>query len=186
VTRGDVDMTPVLETLPFSDTIIWDNSKKTVDRGRYGRYLAIQEAKNPIIYFQDDDCIINCHEELLSRYYPGGIIANMPKKERDWLKDTVLVGWGCLFDWYLPDRAFINYTKVWNEEKDPEWRIKGCDWIFPAMTPNKSIDGGVKHLPWYDAPNRTWKQSDFVERRDKYLKRARKARDLLNEKSSIH
>ena len=43
VTRGNVDMTAIVESLPFDDVVVWDNSIRN-DLGIYGRYAAIAEA----------------------------------------------------------------------------------------------------------------------------------------------
>jgi hypothetical protein len=46
VTRGDVDLTPIINTLPYQDVIVYDNCKRH-DFGIFGRYFAIREARNP-------------------------------------------------------------------------------------------------------------------------------------------
>lgn len=57
VTRGDVDLTAIRNSLlPFGETIVWDNSERE-DRSCYGRFAAAREAKHDLVYFQDDDVL---------------------------------------------------------------------------------------------------------------------------------
>ena len=41
VTRGDVDLTAIIASLPYDDVVVWDNSKRRNLR-TYGRYLRAQ------------------------------------------------------------------------------------------------------------------------------------------------
>lgn len=80
VTRGDVDLKPVLRSLPEEwEVLVWNNGIGTISRrvltetlarivtGRgelpdlavYGRYAAIEYASNDLIYVQDDDCVVS-------------------------------------------------------------------------------------------------------------------------------
>jgi hypothetical protein len=88
VTRGDVDLEPVLDSLPWEwEIVVWDNSYGYVKRqppggrdwntwthlGRgnppadlsvYGRYAAIEYASHDLIYVQDDDVIVSDPEAI--------------------------------------------------------------------------------------------------------------------------
>ena len=85
VTRGDVDLSPVVQSLPEEwETLVWDNGHGNRDPGLYrritksgllarrvlgleeypdlsvyGRYAAIEHASHDLIYVQDDDCIVS-------------------------------------------------------------------------------------------------------------------------------
>jgi hypothetical protein len=77
VTRGDVDLGPVLDSLPTEwEIVVWNNgegycrvlgpipgplgSQRNVPNlSVYGRYAAIEYASNDLIYVQDDDVIIS-------------------------------------------------------------------------------------------------------------------------------
>jgi hypothetical protein len=82
VTRGDMDLGSILESLPSSwEVITWDNGDGLVYRNAggsvvfgfpgdevfeagsdlsvYGRYAAIEYASHDLIYVQDDDCIVS-------------------------------------------------------------------------------------------------------------------------------
>jgi hypothetical protein len=76
VTRGDVDMRPILDTLPYGEVLIYDNSKEHVDLKVYGRYEVVKRASNDVIYWQDDDVIFTEHKALLAAYEPGTFVSN--------------------------------------------------------------------------------------------------------------
>ena len=61
VTRGDVDIQPVLDSLIFDNVEVWDNSSVKQDQMTYGRVLAAMRAPTEVIYSQDDD-LIHSHE----------------------------------------------------------------------------------------------------------------------------
>ena len=91
VTRGDVDIEPILETLPpVAETIIWDDRERG-SKGCYGRWLATEETDCPVILFQDDDLIFTAHEQLLASYEPERITTNMPSP---WYEQTGYAEWG--------------------------------------------------------------------------------------------
>ena len=57
VTRGDVDLEPVLESLIFPTICVYNNNTELVDAMTYGRVIAAQRAPTEVIYSQDDDLI---------------------------------------------------------------------------------------------------------------------------------
>lgn len=63
----------------------------------YHRYLAAQQAKNEIIYFQDDDAMVNY--QVLFKHYNGRITNTMtlPFQKQYEKAGCTLVGWGCYF-----------------------------------------------------------------------------------------
>jgi hypothetical protein len=71
VTRGNVDLGPILATLPYSEIRVW-NDRWRGSQGCYGRYLAAWDTRKPFVYYQDDDLIFTAHDELLALYEPGG------------------------------------------------------------------------------------------------------------------
>jgi hypothetical protein len=93
VTKGDVDMQPVLDSLsPEWEVIVWDNGARDVTiNGRsvtthdgddpefsgkrfaqvaelsvYGRYAAIEYASHDLIYVQDDDVIVSDPQAIVN------------------------------------------------------------------------------------------------------------------------
>jgi hypothetical protein len=90
VTRGNVDLTPILNSLPPEwEIVIWDNERGMVSRytrhrdqylveaadgdplpdlAVYGRYAAIQYATHDLIYVQDDDVIVSDPQAIVDAW----------------------------------------------------------------------------------------------------------------------
>ncbi len=185
VTRGDVDLEPIIETLPYGAIVIWDNSQRPVDYGVFGRYVALSEVRTPLVYFQDDDCLVSCHDALLAAWESGYDVGNaFDDKERlARYAGTTLLGWGALFDVDLPWRAFLRFAREWPLEElwqTGEFRGQGglgAEIVFPMLTPNKTITHGVEWLdeggPVLERSNRMWKQPGFYEATRWWMDRAR-------------
>lgn len=181
VTRGDVDLGPIIETLPYGELVIWDNSKRPYDAGVFGRYVAIGETTRPLVYFQDDDCLVSCHDALLAAWEPGHVVGNaFDDAERlKRYEGTTLLGWGALFDADLPWQAFTYYARFHPMEE--LWQAHapglGAEIVFPMLTPSKTITHGVTWLdedgPVLERPNRMWKQPTFYEDTRWWMNRAR-------------
>lgn len=147
VTRGDIDLSPIVETLPFSDVVVWNNAERE-DLQCYGRFAGIEEACNDHIYVQDDDLIVPV-EALLSMYDGDGIVANKPPDE-EWR----FIGGGAFFPRSLPD--FTSYTDRFGFDDD---FCRVADVVFAYGHPYRSVwVGYVEHLPWHDADNRMYRQ----------------------------
>lgn len=93
VTRGDVDLQPVLDSLPQEwEKVIWWNGKAIEvilpdprwtrgaisrqipelpipDLSVYGRYAAIEYATGELIYVQDDDVIVSNPQEIVDAWF---------------------------------------------------------------------------------------------------------------------
>lgn len=142
VTRGDVDLDPILKTLPYEDIVIWDNSQRH-DQKIFGRYAAIPEARNEIIYFQDDDVIFTEHEQLLAEYEPGKIVASM---DAAWVEagryhNLVLMGAGSLCQRDLPAQYLGRYLDNFPAD---DLFLYECDPILGTLAPWKRVDLGYK------------------------------------------
>lgn len=175
-TRGDVDMAPIVEALPYDDVVVWDNSVRE-DLAVYGRYAAMEEAKHDIIYTQDDDCIVTCHAELLSHYEDGIVVANMPYNER-WVgayDDCALLGFGALFHRDLPARAFSRYYDHFSLS-DNVFRMTGCDIVFTMLTPFVKVDYGHTDMVYALAPDRVSNHPGWFPLRAEALRRAREVK----------
>jgi hypothetical protein len=88
VTRGDVELGPVLRSLPEDwEVIVWDNGEgelrrrvlpsiaakvvlgeRQPDLSVYGRYHAINYASHELIYVQDDDVIVSDPRKLVAAW----------------------------------------------------------------------------------------------------------------------
>lgn len=172
VTRGDVPLEPILETLPYEDIVIWDDRERG-SQGVYGRYLAMPEARHEVVYFQDDDVLFTAHAELLGAYKPGRITCNMPSP---WYERTGydqlgmhLVGAGSLVPQGLPQVAFREYLEQWPE--DDLFRDY-CDFVSGMASPGQRFDFGYEILEHAVAPGRINTRPDSLMRRNTILNRA--------------
>lgn len=181
VTRGDIDMTPILNSLEgFGEVIVWDNSEGE-DLAVLGRYRAMENAIHDVIYCQDDDCVLapESIERLLATYAPGRLAANMPRRFREHYPDSCLVGFGAIFDIGLPEHAFERYDRLLTrEEKLPDATFnRTCDVVFTTLTARRLTDMPHTDLPYASDPNRMWKQPGHVAERQRTLELARLVRD---------
>jgi hypothetical protein len=177
VTRGDCDLQPIRDSLIFGEVLVWDNSLGD-DQGAYGRSKAIRRTWRPVIYVQDDDCLVSQEDQqkLLDSYEPGILSALMPASRNDYF-DTVLVGWGALFDWRLPQLAFSRWRER-HETESREFKVVGADFVFPMLTPWRRIDAEHIDLPHAHAKNRTWASwPDYELVKQTYLSAAREIRE---------
>jgi hypothetical protein len=155
VTRGDVDITTILNSLPFDDVVVWNNKERDEDLACYGRFAAIAEAKHDIIYVQDDDLMVPI-PALVKAYDGVGIVANKPVEE-EWR----FLGCGALFHRDLAN--FDQYLALYPE--DPEFH-RTADVAFAYQHPYRSVWLGYLDFPWQTAENRMYKQTDhYIERR---------------------
>lgn len=228
VTRGDVPLDEIHDSFPeFGEVIVWTNGQGCwvgrpdgtffYDQGTlnlermevefpdvsvYGRYAAIKRATLPVVYVQDDDCIIPDIAGLLARYEPGRITANMPKSRWADYPDSCLVGWGAVFDRDLPARAFgragfephvgpfpddveeggwqdLRVTRNGTSWTWPSARAfqRDCDVVFTSLTPHRKFDLGFRHLPWAETPGRLFRQPEHARARAEILAAARACRD---------
>ena len=171
VTRGDKDLTPCIETLPYDDIVVYDNSKREHDYKCFGRYAAIPDVKNPVVYWQDDDIIFTKHEELLAAYEPGLVVANMDEAWHQGYYQglTVLVGAGSLCDAELPAETFARYLAEY--PFDDELLTFG-DHAFGILTPSKVIDLGFEVRDFADDADRLYQQPGSTDRKWAMIRRA--------------
>lgn len=182
VTRGDVDLTRILQTITeagIADTVVWDNSKRQ-DLKTFGRYQALPEAKNDVVFFQDDDIVLPASTilGLIAAYEPGVIVANMSQgwvNGRD-LHDSVFVGAGAVLDRDIPDRSLAMYDRLFDRD---ELFYLYPETIITIPWQIKRVDLPLEVLPWGYAPNRMVKQPWFEERLAESIARGRRVRDEL-------
>lgn len=182
VTRGDVDVSEPLDTLRkagIGERFVWDNSQRE-DLGVYGRYAAIEHVEAPVIFVQDDDCVlpVAAIRALLAAYEPGVLTANLPRKFYERYKDrgTCMVGFGAVFDRGLPMLAFeqaICGGMKWT----PELFNRTCDLVFAGLTPHKTLDLPYTDQPWARDESRMWRQPGHFEERLEMINLVRSVRD---------
>lgn len=147
----------------ISDVVVWDNSARLNSRV-YGRYLAIGEALHPVIYTQDDDCEVDVLE-VIRGYQAGFACCNMPAEFRPHYTDGIaLVGFGAVFDRWLPSVAFERYMSRWTPD---EIFTRECDRVFTKMTPTKLLAVAYSNYPEATGGDRMYKEQrhfgDLVE-----------------------
>jgi hypothetical protein len=145
VTRGDVDLEQIVESIPCGwEIVVWNNGLGACDvhghgaTGRtseryngsdlsvYGRYEAIKHATGEVIFVQDDDCVVSDPEALLDAWLPATwnrsdhAVCNMPQEFRhDGYTEHSLVGFGAVFHRDAPKRAFTMFER-WRATRSPE------------------------------------------------------------------
>jgi len=186
VTRGDVDLAPILASLPDEwEKIVWDNGAgavtafrpivedgaewRMVDGGEttmllpdlavYGRYAAIEYASHDLIYCQDDDCVLKNPVNVVAAYEPDVVTYNMPYAFRDGGVDSEMVGFGACFHRGLPGKAFHKYHQSYEGDlyNAPLFH-RTCDVVFTTLTTAVMIHEPLELLECSYADNRMWRQ----------------------------
>lgn len=153
VTRGDVDLKPVLATIEADQVIV----KVSNGCGVWPRYEAMLEAKHQIVYTQDDDAIVD-YRRVVECYEHGKVTCNMPIWKRYEYPDGIaLVGWGAVFDVAAPLAAFQQYRRKF--EDDAVFR-RECDRVVTGLNPLRLIDVPFRSLAYAKDPNRLAEQPE--------------------------
>lgn len=148
VTRGDVSLEPVLESLPPEwPTCIWDNSKRSEDLKVYGYFAALAEVETDYVFTVADDAVVPA-QQLVDAWQPDDanrILLNEADGETPW------ISFGGLFRKHLPDTAFERFIDAYGMGDDV---LLWCEVIFCELTPWRNVDLGIRNLPWSRAANR--------------------------------
>jgi hypothetical protein len=154
VTRGDVDLEPILATLPYPNVLVWDGSKRDSDEayGMFVRWLCVAEAETDVVYVQDDDCVFSRHDELVAAYRPGTIVSTYGHGvNADGLDDFVLMHGGAILDRAIAPAALERYDSAGFPRDEAFYRY--CDLIVGGLTPFEyaelpfAIDYGIAARP---------------------------------------
>ncbi len=151
VTKGDVDLDPIRDSLAvFDQVLIWDNSKQILDPCRdrkvYGRYLCAQWADNDTVYVQDDDCLINVGL-LCDLYEPGELLCNVKSHHAKVYKERYpgisLVGWGAIYP-----KSMIDFSPYLAKYPEDELFDRECDRVFTWLNRAKTrmVNVGIEDL----------------------------------------
>lgn len=111
--------------LGFFDEIL----VKTQSPSVYQRYLLAQEARNEIIYVQDDDALVNY--QVLFGHYNGRITNAMTIPFQKFYEplECTLVGWGCFF----PKDLIHNFEKYVRKYGHDAHLLREADRIFTYL-----------------------------------------------------
>ncbi len=179
VTRGDVDLSPVVADLPYAECRVWNDLERG-SRGCYGRYLAAAETDKPVIFFVDDDVRFTAHVALLAAYAPGRMTVNMPSPWYETCRygelRQALVGAGSLVPRGLWQPAIDAYLA---EHPEDELFDLYCDVVVGMLTPHLRIDVGYEVLPHAIAPGRIYTSPGAALRKETMQRRVLALRDDL-------
>ena len=102
----------------FRDVLVWRNTHSD-NRMVYGRYLAASQARTPLIYTQDDDCLVDNIAELIAAFDGEHLVSAMKpdaiaryEEQRRRRAQVTLLGWGSVFrrEWIsVLDRYISRY-----------------------------------------------------------------------------
>lgn len=185
VTRGNVDLTPVLDSLIFDDVVVWDNSREEQDEMTYGRMLATSRAEHHVIWSQDDDIVHTAEDQqrICEAYEPYVLTGCMWREWSDGAArqgiengyaDLVFCGSGSVYDRDVPFRAINQYLDHF--PLDDFFRL-WCDTIVGILAPTRQLDIRFAALPEADADYRMANQPGFTEQKAEAIHRARLVRD---------
>ncbi len=186
VTKGNVDLTPVLESLIFDDVVVFDNSANAFDQKTYGRVIGARSmARNPFIYSQDDDIIhtpVN-QARILYAYEEGFMSGCMwPDWSAGSKKQGIPNGYD---DLVFPGSGSISEISLWEDCVDEylaEWPMDDffrlwSDTIIGIIAPTHQLDIRFEALPCADDEDRMANMPDGVEQKTEAIRRARLVRD---------
>lgn len=187
VTKGDVDLQPILDSLIFNDVVVYDNSKRE-DLMTFGRVVGAREAKHSIIYSQDDDIIHSPHNQMqiLAAYEPGVLTGCMwdewsrgaaEQGIEDGYDDLVFPGSGSICDLAIWEQALFVYINLWPLD---EFFHLWSDTIIGVIAPTKQLDLRFKILPCAEDENRMANLPNAIERKTEAIMRARAVRDMVS------
>ena len=159
VTRGDVDMTPVVESIRaagVNDIVLWDNAERPVDLSCYGRYAAISEAKHDWIYHQDDDLVAPVAELFarVDRVKDRHALVSNNRIDEEWPLTAI----GTVFHRDLAD-CFDTYIGHYGFDED---FCRVADVVFAYQHPYRRVVLGYTDLPWQTAPNSMYLQEGHM------------------------
>jgi hypothetical protein len=176
VTRGDVDMQPILKSLgPFREVSVWDNGVRE-NQIVWGRYVSMGGVDG-VVYTQDDDVILPPESLalLVAAYQPGRIVCNVPARFRARYTDSGLVGFGAVFDPYLVASAVREYEDAGGDPRSDEFK-RTCDIVVTMLNEIDMVDLPYEELPYAHDDTRMWKQTGHFEERQSMRRFCREIR----------
>jgi len=164
VTRGNVDLAPTLDPIPFGDVHVWNNSERE-NLKTYGRIMVLDECANDVVFTVDDDVVFTEFDRLLEAYEPGVWTCNMDQPWIDGCGYGDLVsqsGAGSIYDRRLPRDAADLYLSRFPYDDD---FLTESDAIVGTLAPWQRVDLGYQVRDFADAPDRLYMQPGQNERK---------------------
>jgi hypothetical protein len=171
-TRGDVDLAPVLDRI---DRVADEVVIATGPLGTYERYLAMERAKNPVIFTQDDDVLVPRRAELVE-HFDGRMLCNMDPAwiERGPYHACGLNGMGGMLYRESWKPAVYKYLRRYPEDRlFYDW----CDIVVGVLTPFKVVDLGYSPREAAEWPNRLSRVNGNREAKHMMIARCLELRD---------
>ncbi len=185
VTKGDVDLSPVLDSLlDYAEVVIWDNSTLR-DEKTHGRAQGVYLTDSAYIWSQDDDIIHSPENQhaILAAYKPGVLTGCMwpewslgayQQGIEQGYDDLVFPGSGSIADRGIYGDAIASYLAHF--PVDDFFRL-WCDTIVGIIAPTKQLDIRFEALPCAEDDNRMCNLPNAVRDKTEAINRARWVRD---------
>ena len=133
-----------LKGFGFEDIIIARGERRMMNR-----YDAVKQAKNDIIYTQDDDCLIHNIPMLLEAYRKDRVIANIKLghlQQYSQIGDgkIFLVGWGAIFH-----KDAVNFERYLTKYPEDDITLREADRLFTWLNDVEVMvaDGYIEDFP---------------------------------------
>lgn len=187
VTRGDVDIQPVIDSLIFDEVVVWNNAAEPEDAMTYGRVLALDLCSHSVVFSIDDDIVHTPQNQraILAAYEPGVLTGCMWPEWSDGARrqgiehgydDLVFPGSGAVYHRSVPQIAVDKYLRFF--PLDDFFRL-WCDTIVGIVAPNRQLDIRFDSLPHAEAGNgRMCDLPNAVELKTEAISRARYVRAM--------
>lgn len=143
VTRGDVDLQPIFESLPPEwEIVTWDNGRHQVtvstprvgdsvcnvltegtsDLSVYGRYAAIEYASGMLIWVQDDDCIVSDPQAIVDEWWEtrSDAIATLGLPGSPSIHEHLVANMPERFRQHYPDSCLVGFGAVFHRDLPDE------------------------------------------------------------------
>ena len=174
VTRGNIDLRPILDTLIFPNVVVWDNSVSPNCR-TFGRYAAMIGAGEHC-YLQDDDVIVHPDAQwsLLNTHLPGQITTNYPEGlQPPIFDDLAFLGFGAIVDRSLVAPALAPFLNAHLHEEG--FQTVGCDILLTMRSPVVRINAGYQLRPEAEGPGRSYRHPSFQKWKWTYYELAKES-----------
>jgi len=164
-TRGDVDLTGILAEIgkhPEIREVIVEKSPTP-----YGWFVAASKAANPVVYYQDDDCVTDIRP-VIDAYGPGIIVNAMTRQHAKLYPGRqTLLGFGSVFD-----KSLLSILEGW--DRDAVFMRESAR-VFATLIPHKTVFPVIDILPCAYAGNRLYRRvGEHAAARDEINRRIAK------------
>jgi len=123
------------------------------------RYELAQQAKNEVIYLQDDDCLVDV--DLLKTKYNGQLTNFISAGHQQFYAacGMTLIGWGALFP-----KSMLNFSRYLDKFGVSPLFLREADRVFTYLNqPFNSIVIEIKHLPTASSSGRMYTTNEHWE-----------------------